>query len=117
MAGTDGNGDQVKGRVHSCLRILENIAGELYIDPDAQHYGDFRCGSDILGVYSREIEALRRLTDQLVRVCTQYALIVSGRVVVKPNRIILDEINMYLEAASWNMTLMLDPEGFSSSPD
>jgi len=117
MGGVDGNGDAVKAHVEASIRILQDANGCLYVDPDAQHYGDFRSGADILGVYSREIEALRRLTDQLVAVCTQYALIVSGRVLVKPDRITLDEINMYLEAASWNMTLLLDPESFSSLPD
>jgi len=117
MGGLDGNGNQVKAAVQGSIRILQDANGCLYVDPDAQHYSEFTQPADILSIYSREIEALRRLTIHLVDLCARYAKILQGDNIKKVDRITLDEINRYLEAASWNMTLMLDPLSLTSLPN
>jgi len=117
MGGNDSNGDQVKAAVQASIRILQDANGTLYIDPDAQHYSKFKGSADLLSIYSREIEALRRLTIHLVNICTRYAEILRGDTIKKVDRVTLDEVNRYLEAASWNLTLMLDSDSFTTLPD
>jgi len=117
MGGNDANGDAVKAAVQASIRILQDANGALYVDPDAQHYSRFTQPSDLLSIYSREIEALRRLTIHLVDICTRYAEILRGDAIKHVDRTILDEINRYLEAASWNFALMLDPASLTPPPD
>lgn len=117
MGGLDGNGDLVKAAVQGTIRVLQDANGAIYIDPDAQHYSQFKGSADLLSIYSREIEALRRLTIHLVSICARYSEILQGKTIQRVDRITLDEVNRYLEAASWNLTLMLDPKSLTSLPD
>jgi len=117
MGGLDGNGDRVKATVQASIRILQDANGALYVDPDAQHYSRNLGCSDLLSIYSREIEGLRRLTIHLVNVCNLYGECLRGSNLKHVDRVTLDEVNRYLEAASWNLTLMLDPQSFASLPD
>ena len=117
MGGNDGNSGRVKAAVQASIRILQDANGCLYVDPDAQHYSKYLGNSDILSIYSREIEALRRLTIHLVSICTRYSEMLQGKTIERVDRITLDEVNRYLEAASWNLTLMLDPVSLSTLSD
>jgi len=117
VGGNESNGDAVKAAVQTSIRILQDVNGCLYVDPDAQHYSRFEGSADLLSIYSREIEALRRLTIHLVSICTRYAEILQGDTIKRVDRVTLDEVNRYLEAASWNLTLMLDSESFTTLPD
>ncbi len=117
VGGNDTNGGRVKDAVQRSLRILQDANGTIYIDPDAQHYSNFKGDADLLSIYSREIEALRRLTIQLVGICSMYGKVISGECPIGIDRITLDEVNMYLEAASWNLTLMLDRKLQIPAPD
>lgn len=117
MDGSDSNGGRVKAAVQASIRILQDANGCLYVDPDSQHYSKHMGKSDILSIYSREIEALRRLTIQLVSICTRYGDMLQSGTIERVDRITLDEVNRYLEAASWNLTLMLDPVALTTLPD
>jgi len=116
MDGNNANGDAVKAAVQTSIRILEDANGALYVDPDSQHYSRFKGSPDLLSIYSREIEALRRLTIHLVNITTRYGEILRGDTIKRADRITLDEVNRYLEAASWNLSLMLDPQFLTALP-
>jgi len=117
VGGNNPNGDSVKAAVQTSIKILQDANGALYVDPDAQHYSRHMQHADLLSIYSREIEALRLLIYQLVQVCTRYGELLQGDVVKPVDLITLGEINNYLAAASWNITLLLDPESFRPLPD
>jgi len=117
VGGNDLNGDSVKATVQKSIKILQDANDALYVDPDVQHYSRHMQHADLLSIYSREIEALRLLIYQLVQVCTRYGELLQGDIVKPVDLITLGEINNYLAAASWNITLLLDPESFRPPPD
>ena len=117
MAGNEGNGDAVKAAVHTAVRILQDANGAIYVDPDAQHYSRFEGSADLLSIYSREIEALRRIVTLLMKMSFRLQEILAGKAKQPINQTDLNEVLHYLEAATWNTSLIFDPERGSTLPD
>lgn len=108
MDGNDGNGDAVKAAVHTSIQILEDSNGCLYVDPDAQHYSRFKGSADILSIYSREIEALRRTVSLLMCICiNQLELMPRNRFNGIYQRH-FDRCNDYIKRASWELAHLSD---------
>lgn len=91
------------------LRILEDQNGCLYINPDAQHIGSMQSSTDILRIYSREIQALRKIVALLMGISTRQQTIMSGYNVKDVPRDIYVKVDMYLQHASWELSLLTDP--------
>ena len=102
------------------LRILEDQNGCLYINPDAQHIGSTRSSSDILRIYSREIQALRKIVSLLMGIIVPAQEIPSSKATTTPYLTDYNKVIEYLENASWELALVNDPlfpASRSSGPD
>jgi len=105
------------GLVLNTLRILETETGELYINPDAQHVGSFESSSDIIRIYSREIQALRQVVTLLMGISTNMAEIIkrrTGKAVCVEDYY---KVIKYLENASWELALVNDPRLPGTHPE
>ncbi|MBA7585395.1 hypothetical protein ES708_27374 [subsurface metagenome] len=102
--------DKVEAQLaNKTIRILEDQNGCLYIDPDAQHIGEFKSSTDILRIYSREIQALRKVVSLLMGLITNQLELMPP----EPGGIALGEhyhkVIEYLQNASWELSLLTDP--------
>jgi len=111
------NGDSKRHRVQVAIRILQDATGNLYIDPDAQHYQDTGEMIDLLDIYSKEIQALRRIVELLMTMGIRMQEIFEGSNLKPVDLISLNEVQHYLEAATWCTSLIFDPERGSTLPD
>ncbi len=91
------------------LRILEDQNGCLYINPDAQHVGSMQSNTDILRIYSREIQALRKIVALLMGITTRQQEFMSGYKVKGVPRDVFVKVDRYLQNASWELSLLTDP--------
>ena len=98
------------------LRILEDQNGALYINPDAQHIGSVQSSTDILRIYSREIQALRKIIALLMGITTRQQEFMSGYNVKGVPRSIYVKVDKYLQNASWELSLLTDPRLPNTSP-
>ncbi len=98
------------------LRILEDQNGCLYINPDAQHIGSVQSSSDILRIYSREIQALRTIVALLMGITTRQQEILDGKTVKGAPPSIYVKVDKYLQNASWELSLLTDPRAGDSPP-
>lgn len=103
--------------VRNRLRILEDETGCLYINPDAQHVGSMHDTLDILRIYSREIQALRKIVTLLMGITTRQQEIMDGKTVNGAPRDIYVKVDKYLQNASWELTLLVDPRLPRTHPD
>jgi len=101
--------DAEEARAQKTLRILEEQNGALYINPDAQHVGKFEDITDILRIYSREIQALRQIVALLMGITTRQQEFMSGYNVKGVPRSIYVKVDKYLQNASWELSLLTDP--------
>ncbi len=109
--------DKVEAQLaNKTIRILEDQNGCLYINPDAQHIGEFKSSTDILRIYSREIQALREVVSLQMGVITNQLSVMPP----EPNGYDLGvhytKIINYLSNASWELSLVNDPKNPGSSP-
>jgi len=95
--------------VRKSLRILETETGELYINPDAQHIGSMQSSSDLLRIYSREIQALRTVVNLLMGVCATLPGNLPENGLTPTQERCYNRVIKYLENASWELTLINDP--------
>lgn len=91
------------------IRILEDQNGCLYINPDAQHIGMLRESSDILRIYSREIQALRKIASLQMGVITNLLKQMPPGTEGTALGDHYNKVIEYLQNASWELTLVNDP--------
>ncbi|MBA7583135.1 hypothetical protein ES708_25075 [subsurface metagenome] len=91
------------------LRILEDQNGCLYINPDAQHIGSVQSSSDILRIYSREIQALRKVVTLLMSITTRQQELLDRDTAEGVPGDIYVKVDKYLQNASWELALVNDP--------
>jgi len=103
--------------VQKTLRILETETGELYINPDVQHIGSMRTTSDIVRIYSREIQALRKVVTLLMGIIIPIEKNTCGTFITGSDDRNLRKIIKYLENASWEWALLNDPRGPGTHPE
>ncbi len=102
--------------IQRTLRILEDNHGALYIDPDVQHIDNYQDSTDLLRIYSREIQALRKVVSLLMGITTSLTELLRGtnaKYTLDGN---YDKVWKYLENASWELTLINDPENPGPPP-
>lgn len=102
--------------VKRTLRIMETETGELYINPDTQHIDQLQTPSDIIRIYSREIQALRQIVTLLMALCTHQLEISKEMSVNGVSGSIYDKVMNYLQNASWELTLINDPRAGNPPP-
>ncbi|MBA7530950.1 hypothetical protein ES705_23161 [subsurface metagenome] len=109
--------DKVEAQLaNKTIRILEDQNGCLYINPDAQHIGEFKSSTDILRIYSREIQALREVVSLQMGVITNLLKTKPSAPVGVPLGEHFDKVINYLSNASWELSLVNDPKLSDSSP-
>jgi len=104
------------GLVRKTLRILEDQTGYLYINPDAQHIGSMQSSTDIIRIYSREIQALRKVVGLLMILCTRQMEIIPTDNLNTLPLVKYAKVRKYLENASWEWSLINDPRLAESHP-
>ena len=91
------------------IRILEDQNGCLYIDPDAQHIGSVHSSTDILRIYSREIQALRQVVSLQMGVITNLLKQMPPGAEGTALGDHYNKVIKYLQNASWELALVNDP--------
>lgn len=101
---------------YNALRILEDANGALYVNPDVQHISTFRESSDLLSIYSREIQALREVVTLLMGISLDQLSKMQRCQFNGAQAEHFNKVKIYLQNASWELTLVNDPKNPGSSP-
>lgn len=101
---------------YNALRILEDANGALYVNPDVQHISTFRESSDLLSIYSREIQALRKVVSLLMGITLPLYNKLPTADYLGSDLSDYKKVIEYLQNASWELALVNDPKNPGSSP-